>query len=149
MISCLVITVSDTLSYENDPAGQAIRSRLEAAGHGLLGYHLVPDDPMRLKALLIGALGDHGIRAILLSGGTSTVDVVEGFLERRMEGFGELFRFLLFQEVGSSAVLARTLAGFHRGRVLIALPEAPQAVELAMDRLIAPELANMVAQAWR
>ncbi|GMU57096.1 MAG: hypothetical protein AMXMBFR33_62420 [Candidatus Xenobia bacterium] len=149
MVPCLVITVSDSLSYENDPAGQAIRSRLEAAGHGLLGYHLVPDDPMRLKALLIGALGDHGIQAIVLSGGTSTVDVVEGFLERRLEGFGELFRFLLFQEVGSSAVLARTLAGFHRGRVLIALPEAVRAVELAMDRLIAPELVGMLAQARR
>lgn len=149
MVSCLVITVSDSASYESDPAGQALQQGLKAAGHGVLGYHVVPDDPMRLKALLIAALGDHGIQAILLSGGTATIEVLEGFLERRLEGFGELFRFLLFQQVGSPAVLARTLAGFHRGRVLIALPESTEAVELALEKLIAPELAGMLAQARR
>jgi molybdenum cofactor biosynthesis protein B len=154
-VPCLVITLSDSATYDNDPAGSAVRRLLEGAGHLVLGYHVMPEDPMRLKALLIGALGDPGIHCIVLTGGMDystregTVEVVEAFLEKRVDGFGELFRYLSYQEQGSLAMLSRAVAGTNRGRVLIALPGTAASVELALQKLILPELEKLVEQARR
>lgn len=154
-IPCLVISLSDHASYQNDPAGEAVRRLLEGAGHPVLGYHVMPEDPMRLKALLIGALGDPGIHCLVLCGGTeyssreSTIEVVESYLEKRVDGFGELFRYLSYQQEGSLAMLSRAVAGTNRGRVLIAVPGTVPAVELALEKLILPELDKLVAQARR
>lgn len=149
MVPCLIISLSDTATYEDDPAGSAVRRLLAEAGHSVLGYHVMPDDPMRLKALLIGALGDPGIHCIILTGGADTVEVVESYLERRVDGFGELFRYLTYQEQGSLAMLTRAVAGTNRGRVLIAIPGTVEAVELALQKLILPELEKLLQQARR
>lgn len=154
-VPCLVITLSDSATYENDPVGTVARRLLEQAGHQVLGYHVMPDDPMRLKALLIGALGDPGIHCIVLTGNTDysmregTMEVVEAFLEKRVDGFGELFRFLSYGEQGLLAMLTRAVAGTNRGRVLIALPGTESAVTLALEKLLLPELETLVAQARR
>ncbi|MEW6283474.1 MAG: MogA/MoaB family molybdenum cofactor biosynthesis protein [Candidatus Eremiobacterota bacterium] len=154
-VPCLILTLSDTRTFETDTSGQAMRAMLEEAGHQVLGYHVIPDDPMRLKALLINALADPGIHVILTNGGTGisrrdgTVEVIESFLEKRLDGFGELFRYLSYQEIGAAAMMSRAVAGIHQGRVLIALPGSTGAVRLGMEKLVIPELTHMVSQARR
>ena len=153
---CAVITLSDSRSRETDASGQAIMEALRGAGHTLIGYELIPDDPVRLRALMAAALDDPRLEVLITTGGTGisrrdgTVEVVEGFLHKRLDGFGELFRFLSYQEIGSAAMLSRAVAGLDpRGRVLIALPGSPHAVRLAMEKLILPELGHLLGQARR
>lgn len=152
-IGCAVITVSDTRTPETDTSGLAIQELLRSAGHRVVGYQVVPDDPVRLKGLLVAALADPRMEAVITNGGTGvsprdgTVEVVEGLLEKKLAGFGEIFRYLSYQQIGSAAIMSRAVAGIARGRVLIALPGSPGAVRLAMEKLVIPELGHMLSQA--
>jgi molybdenum cofactor biosynthesis protein B len=146
-LSAGLITASDTRTAANDDGGQAIRELLERAGHKVTHYAVVPDDRERIGALA----SDYLARAdlVIITGGTgvaardSTIEAVRPLLDKELEGFGELFRMLAYQEIGAAAILSRALAGIARGRILIALPGSPAACKLALEKLIIPELGHL------
>lgn len=153
-VAAFVVTCSDSRSAERDEGGRAIRQALEGAGHLIAGQRLIPDDPAAIRAVVDEALA-AGARALVFTGGTgigrrdSTVEVLEGLFEKRLPGFGELFRMLSFQQIGSPAMMSRATAGTYRGMIVFALPGSPQAVRLAMEALILPELGHAVRELSR
>ena len=151
-IRCFVITVSDTRDETSDSSGQTIKQFLTDEGHQTAGYRIVKDEPLDIKALLEQALGQTDVDAIIVNGGTGisprdgTFEVVDRFLEKKLDGFGELFRYLSYLDIGSAAIMSRAAAGTARGKVLISLPGSKGAVTLAMEKLILPEIRHMVSQ---
>ncbi len=148
-----VIAVSDTRTLETDTGGALVAELLERGGHPVVSREVVRDEPAEIRAALDAALGRAGVRAVVLTGGTGvsardvTPEAVEGLLERSIPGFGELFRALSFQEIGSAAMLSRALAGLARGRIVFVLPGSRGAVRLGMERLILPEIGHLAAEA--
>ncbi len=153
-VACYVITSSDTRDPRSDQSGQLICQLLEGAGHRLAGKEIVKDDPEQLRAALEAARA-RGAQAVLISGGTGlgrrdvTVETLQPLLEKRLDGFGELFRMLSFQEIGTAAMMSRALAGTAKGMVVFALPGSPAAARLALERLILPELGHCVREMTR
>ena len=151
-IRCFVITVSDTRDETTDTSGQTIKSFLSNEGHETNGYRIVKDEPAQIETLLDEALGSESIDAVIVNGGTGiaprdgTFEVVSRMLEKKLDGFGEIFRYLSYLDIGSAAVMSRAVAGTARGKVLISLPGSKGAVTLAMEKLILPELRHMVSQ---
>jgi molybdopterin adenylyltransferase len=151
-IHCFVITVSDTRDESSDTSGQTIKQFLANEGHQTAGYRIVKDEPLEIKSLLDQALGQPDVDAVIVNGGTGisprdgTYEVVGRFLEKKLDGFGELFRYLSYLDIGSAAIMSRAAAGTARGKVLISLPGSKGAVTLAMEKLILPELRHMVSQ---
>lgn len=145
-----VVTVSDSRTPETDTNGHYLRGALEAAGHRLAGYRLVRDEPAEVGAAL-DELAAGEARILLFNGGTgisprdTTYDVLAARLEKTLPGFGELFRMLSWEQVGSAAMLSRAVAGVYRGRVVFSMPGSPAAVRLAWERLIEPEVQHL---AW-
>lgn len=154
-VAVLVVTVSDTRTEADDLGGQAIREALVAAGHRIAGAIIVPDDPGAVARILDETLPESGADAAILTGGTGltardgTYEVVASRLDKRLDGFGELFRMLSFEEIGARAMLSRAVAGLAHGRLLFALPGSVAGVRLAMDRLVVPALPHAVGQARR
>lgn len=151
-IGCLVITCSDTRTPETDTSGQLIRKLLEERNHRVVGYHLVKDDPAQIQLWIARATVNDAVQAIILNGGTgisrrdSTFEAVDAMLEKRLAGFGEIFRLLTYQDIGSPAIMSRATAGVIKGRVLFSTPGSETAVRLAMEKLILPELGHLVQQ---
>jgi molybdenum cofactor biosynthesis protein B len=151
-IRCYVITVSDTRDETNDTSGQTIKSGLSAEGHETSAYRIVKDEPVQIEALLKEALASSDVDAVIVNGGTGiaprdgTFEVVSRLLEKKLDGFGEIFRYLSYLDIGSAAIMSRAAAGTARGKVLISLPGSKGAVSLAMEKLILPELGHMVSQ---
>jgi molybdenum cofactor biosynthesis protein B len=149
-VRCAVITLSDTRTPETDSSGRRIRELLEAEEHSVARYQIIPDDMAELHTVLTELLADRELDAVLTNGGTgisrrdTTIEVVETHLDQFIPGFGELFRMLSFQQIGSGAMLSRASAGVARGKLVFALPGSTGAVELAMTRLILPELKHLV-----
>ena len=150
-----VLTVSDTRTEETDSGGRLCRERCAAAGHVVTGHAILRDEPA-LVAAAIRPIADEGSADVLITtGGTgisrrdNTYEAVSGLLDKRLDGFGELFRSLSFQEIGSAAMLSRAVAGLHRGLVIFAVPGSEKAVRLALDRLIVPELGHLAFEAHR
>lgn len=149
-VPCAVITCSDTRTLETDGTGRLIVGLLEKHGHRVLAHEVVRDEAPAIRKALEAAAADPRVRAVILSGGTGiaprdgTIEVLDGLLEKKMPGFGELFRVLSFQEIGSSAMLSRAAAGTWRGKIVFALPGSEGAARLALERLILPELGHMV-----
>ena len=147
---CAMITLSDTRTPDTDKSGQRIRTLLESANHTVPHYHLIPDDPATLRSLLTDLLQRKDTDAVITNGGTgisrrdTTIEVVESLLTQILPGFGELFRMLSYQDIGSCAVLSRAVAGVSQGKLLFALPGSTGAVELAMTKLILPELKHLL-----
>ena len=150
-----IITVSDTRTRETDTGGQRVFDLLSEAGHPVVHREIVPDEPEKIAGALEALLDRGDARAVILTGGTGvaprdqTPEAVGPLLERVVPGFGELFRMLSYEAVGSAALLSRTLAGFSRGAVVFALPGSRGAVELGMQKLILPELGHLVAEALK
>jgi molybdopterin adenylyltransferase len=150
MVVCAVVTVSDTRTAETDATGTCIQALLEQAGHRVASYGILPDEPARVRAHVETLLRDPEVDAVILNGGTGlaprdrTYEAVVDLLEKRLDGFGELFRMLSYEHVGSAAMLSRAAAGVARGKVIAAMPGATAAVELAMTKLLLPELGHMV-----
>ncbi|MCZ6464817.1 MAG: molybdopterin-binding protein, partial [Proteobacteria bacterium] len=148
-----VITVSDTRDLATDKGGALVAELLEGAGHRVSRREIVADDAEAIEAAVSRALADADTRAVVLTGGTGvaprdvTPDSIEPLLEREIPGFGELFRMLSYEEIGSAALLSRALAGVAEGRVLFALPGSAGGVRLAMEKLILPELGHLAAEA--
>jgi molybdenum cofactor biosynthesis protein B len=147
---CLVITVSDTRTLENDRSGERAIALLEAAGHEVREREIVHDDRRVIASLIRAGVANREIDAVILTGGTGiaprdvTHEAVAELLERRLDGFGELFRMLSFQEIGAAAMLSRAIAGVIGQTAIFALPGSTKAVELGVARLIAPELRHIV-----
>ncbi len=144
-----VITASDTRTPETDVSGAAIRELFERAGHQVLYYEILADAPEKIAGAIVTNL--PRLDAIIVNGGTgiaprdSTIEAVRPLLERELEGFGELFRMLSYQEIGSAAMLSRAVAGIRQGRLVAALPGSTAACRLAMEKLIIPEIGHI---AW-
>jgi molybdenum cofactor biosynthesis protein B len=149
-IGCAILTVSDTRTPETDTSGALIRELLTAAGHTVVAYQIVPDEPALIREILARWTERTEIQAILSNGGTgiatrdTTYDVVANVLVKRLDGFGELFRMLSYDEIGAAAMLSRAVAGVYQGRLLVAMPGSRNAVRLAMTKLIVPELGHLV-----
>lgn len=154
-VACFIVTSSDTRDHVTDESGRVMEELLLASGHTVVGRAIVPDEPAQLLGVIERQAPAVGARALLISGGTglgrrdSTVETLMPLLEKRLDGFGELFRFLSFQAIGSPAMMSRALAGTFRGMIVFALPGSPDAVRLALDRLILPELGHAVREMTR
>ncbi len=152
-VAACVLTVSDTRTLETDTGGARVAELLAAAGHAVVAREIVRDDVSAIAAALRAALARDGVDAVILTGGTGvaprdvTPEAVAPLLERVVPGFGELFRMLSYQDVGSAAILSRALAGLARGRVVFVLPGSRGAVQLAMEKLVLPELGHLLAEA--
>jgi len=150
-----VLTISDTRTPETDTSGNAIVHMLYAGGHHLAGRGIVVDDPSLIRQAITTQLADSGIQVIITTGGTgitsrdSTYEVVANLLEKRLEGFGELFRILSYQEIGAAAMMSRACAGTAGGKILMCLPGSENAVRLGMTKLILPELGHLVRELSR
>ena len=154
-VRCFVLTVSDTRTEATDASGRAIADLLTAAGHRVAGRALVKDDPTLVRAALERQLASADVQAIVVTGGTgitardNTYEVVVALLQKRLDGFGELFRMLSYQAIGPAAMMSRACAGIASGRIVVSLPGSEGAVRLAMERLLIPELGHLVQQATR
>jgi molybdopterin adenylyltransferase len=152
-VACAIVTVSDTRTPETDTSGARIRELLEAAGHRVVAYAVLPDEPALIRARVEAHLADPAVGAVLTSGGTglaprdTTYEAVAGLLDKRLDGFGELFRMLSYAEIGAPAMLSRAVAGVAQGKVVAVLPGSTAAVELAMSKLLVPTLGHMVGLA--
>jgi molybdenum cofactor biosynthesis protein B len=151
-VRCLLVTVTDTRTEATDRSGQLAKGLVEAAGHEVVGYRIVRDEPAEVAALVGAVAAQAGADVVILNGGTgiarrdSTYEAVAGLIEKRLDGFGELFRMLSFQEIGPAAMASRASAGVVGGTLLFSLPGSTGAVRLALERLILPELGHLVGE---
>ncbi len=154
-VRCFVVTVSDTRTEATDTSGRAIDDLLRAAGHLVVGRVIVRDDPDQIRGAIERHLANPDVQVIITTGGTGitsrdgTYEVVSGLLEKRLDGFGELFRMLSYAEIGAAAMMSRACAGLVAGRIVASLPGSEAAVRLAMERLLLPELGHLVREAAR
>ena len=154
-VRCYVLTVSDTRTEENDTGGRLLRELLTGEGHQVIGHAIVPDEAVTLRAAIERQLDAEAVQAVITTGGTGisrrdgTYEVVSELIDKQIDGFGELFRALSFEEIGPAAMLSRACAGTARGRILISLPGSQNAVRLAITRLVNPELGHLVREVTR
>ncbi len=147
-VTCAVITVSDTRTEETDKSGKLIKTLVTETGHTIDAYHIVPDEPAQISTLLDTL--SESVDVILLNGGTgisardNTFEAVSGKLEKTLPGFGEIFRVLSYEEIGAGAMLSRATAGLFRQTLVFSMPGSTNAVRLAMEKLIVPELSHLV-----
>lgn len=152
-VSCFVLTVSDTRTEATDTSGQAIVEMLTAAGHTVAGRVVVRDEPADVARNVADQLANPAVQVIVTTGGTgvtsrdSTYEAIDALLEKRLDGFGELFRMLSYHDIGPAAMMSRASAGLARGKVIVSLPGAEGAVRLALSKLLIPELGHLVQQA--
>ena len=154
-IGCWVLTVSDTKTPETDTSGQLIRKLLADAGHQVVGSSIVRDEPKDVQRVIRDACANDQVRAVLVTGGTgvtsrdSTYEAIEALLDKRLPGFGELFRMLSYQEIGSAAMMSRAQLGVHARRIVVSMPGSPNACRLALEKLVIPELSHLIREVSR
>jgi molybdenum cofactor biosynthesis protein B len=152
---CYILTISDTRTEATDTSGRAIFDLLFAGGHQVAGRRIVPDEPLVVRQVIEEQVANPDVQVVIATGGTGissrdrTFETIDVMLDKRLDGFGELFRMLSYQEIGSAAMLSRATAGLCRGTVLFSLPGSEQAVRLGMTKLILPELGHLVREAGR
>jgi molybdenum cofactor biosynthesis protein B len=150
-VALAIVTASDTRGEAEDASGGWLRQAASGAGHPVVSYAVVKDEPDAIHAALARAVAD-GAQAIVVNGGTGiaardrTYEAVAGLLEKRLDGFGELFRMLSYAEIGSAAMMSRALGGVWRGCAVFSVPGSTAAVRLAWEKLIAPELSHLVRE---
>ena len=154
-VRCFIVTVSDTRTASTDTSGSVIADLLTAAGHEVAGRAIVKDEAGLVRETLERQLANPDVPVIITTGGTgitsrdSTYEVVSGLLQKRLDGFGELFRMLSFHDIGPAAMMSRACAGLSAGHIIVSLPGSEAAVRLAMERLLIPELGHLVQQAGK
>lgn len=154
-IGCWVLTVSDTKTPETDTSGQLIRKLLVDAGHDVVGSTIVRDEPKDVQRVIREACANDEVRAVLVTGGTgitsrdSTYEAIEAMLDKRLPGFGELFRMLSYQEIGAAAMMSRAQLGVHARRIVVSMPGSPNACRLALEKLVIPELSHLIREVGR
>jgi molybdenum cofactor biosynthesis protein B len=154
IVPLAVVTVSDSRTPETDTNYHYLRTQIENAGHRLAAYRIVKDEPAQILAAL-DELSAGMARLVLFNGGTgisrrdTTYDVLQNRLEKIIPGFGELFRMLSYDQVGSSAMFSRALAGVYHDVIVVSTPGSPAAVALAWEKLIAPEIQHLAWEVTR
>ena len=149
------MTVSDTRSLETDSSGRLISALLEERGHRVSGRTLLKDEPGDVRQAVTALVNDSSVDVVITTGGTgitardSTFEAIDGLLQKRLAGFGELFRMLSYHEIGAAAMLSRATAGLCGRTIILALPGSERAVRLAMEKLVLPELGHLVREARR
>jgi molybdenum cofactor biosynthesis protein B len=150
-----LLTVSDSRSKETDETGRVAHGLLEQAGHRVAAYEVLPDEPDQIQRQLRQWLEQAECDCIIVMGGTGisprdrTYEAVAGMLDQRLDGFGELFRSLSYGQIGSAAMLSRAVGGIISGRLLFSLPGARAAVELALEKLIVPQMGHLLSELRR
>lgn len=145
-----VVTVSDTRTWENDESGTLLEEKLSSAGHIIANRSIITDDEEKILAVLNEAVSKGDFDAVIITGGTgisprdNTIEAVHKFMEKELTGFGELFRRLSYDEIGTAAIMSRATAGVGKGIIVIAIPGSKNAVRLACDEIIIPELSHML-----
>lgn len=153
VLTCAVVTVSDTRTAADDQSGQTLRRLLAEAGHLVRPVEIIPDDAARIASTVHALVSDRGLHAVILTGGTGiaprdcTYEAISGLLTKTLDGFGELFRALSYEEIGSAAMLSRAIGGLVGTTAVFALPGSTGACRTAMTRLILPELPHIVSLA--
>ena len=154
-VGCFVLTISDSKTPETDTSGALIRELVSAAGHRVTGHAIVKDEPEQVAAVIRSGCAAPSVEAFILTGGTgitsrdSTYEAIEALLDKRLAGFGELFRMLSYQEVGAAAMMSRAQAGVVQGRLVFSLPGSPHACRLALEKLIIPEMGHLLREVNR
>jgi molybdenum cofactor biosynthesis protein B len=149
-VRCAVITASDTRTVDTDTSGKKIKGLLIAQQHVVTSYQILKDEPTQISAAVRTLLDQSSVDAIIINGGTgiaprdTTFEAIQGILEKEISGFGELFRMLSYQDIGSAAMMTRATAGVAKGKIIISLPGSTGAVELGMTKLVLPELGHML-----
>jgi molybdenum cofactor biosynthesis protein B len=150
-VSVAIVTVSDTRTPETDQNRQYIEERLAELGHHIAAYRLIKDEPDQVAAVIEELTAMPGVQLVLFNGGTgisprdTTYDVISRYLEKTLPGFGELFRMLSYQEVGAAAMFSRATAGVYHNTLVFSMPGSPNAVQVALEKLIIPEINHL---AW-
>jgi molybdopterin adenylyltransferase len=145
-----VLTISDTRTPDTDTGGDTIEELMRAAGHEIVERDIVRDEASGIRTTLVDLLARSDVDAVVTTGGTgisardTTYEVVDRMLEKRLDGFGEIFRVLSYEEIGAAAILSRALAGAVGPKFIACLPGSRNAVRLAVERLLAPEIAHVV-----
>ena len=151
-LGCVVVTCSDTRTKDTDTSGKLICHLLKEQGHAISEYHLIKDEPKDITQLLKQSVRQAGNQVVVINGGTgisrrdSTFEAVDGFLQKRLDGFGELFRYLSYKDIGSAAMLSRATAGIYEHVIIFSIPGSRGAVRLAMEQLILPEIGHIVGE---
>lgn len=155
-LNCAILTVTDTRTVDNDESGAAIKRLIEAEGHHMADYALLPNNEARVRGQVRALVARADVDVVLITGGTGlgskdrTVEAVRSVIEKELPGFGELFRMVSFQEqVGTAAILSRAVAGSANGKLVVSMPGSKAAVELALTRILLPELRHAVRELRR
>jgi len=156
VLGCAVVTVSDSRTEATDESGALMKRLVEGAGHRVVAYALLKNDEAAVREQVRTLIARDDVDAVLLTGGTGlgsrdlTVEAVRPLLEKELPGFGEIFRVLSFQEqVGTAAILSRAVAGGVRGKLVVSMPGSKAAVELALTRILLPELRHAIRELRR
>ena len=154
-VNCAVLITSNTRTEQNDESGKLIIKALEGNGHRVVSYCILKNDADSIQKKLGELLQEESLKVIITSGGTGishldvTVETISPTLEKNLDGFGELFRLLTHQELGSGSIMSRAIAGVARGKVILCLPGSVGAVSLAMEKIILPEIGHLVREVTR
>lgn len=155
-VKCMVITISDTRTPATDQSGKIMKDMLMEAGYEVTGYSIVADDYSLIQQAIHEACDNPQVEAILLNGGTgitkrdTTYEAVRDLLDKKMHGFGEIFRYLSFAEdIGTAAILSRAIAGVCSNKAIFSMPGSSGAVKLALGRIIIPELRHVMREVYK
>jgi molybdenum cofactor biosynthesis protein B len=154
-VACAVITTSDSRTEQSDESGRFIKQRLLENGHRVVYYTILKNDSEIIKNTIEELLCRDDVQVIITGGGTGlskrdvTVNTMAPVMEKTLDGFGELFRQLTYQEIGTGSIMSRATAGVSNGKVIICIPGSLGAATLAMDKIILPEIGHMVREATR
>ena len=154
-LGCAVITVSDSRTLQTDTGGQSVVDALTRAGHTLVERQIIPDEPNRMRPLVVALAHRDDVHAILLTGGTGisqrdqTYETITGLLTKQLPGYGELLRMLSYQDVGPAALLSRAVGGLLGTKVVLTMPGSTAAVRLVMEKIVLPELPHLVREGRR
>ncbi|MFC2026470.1 molybdenum cofactor biosynthesis protein B [Chloroflexota bacterium] len=154
-VTCAVIIISGSRTEQNDESGKLITQALKSNGHKVTSFSILKNDADSILKKLGRLLEEESLQVIITSGGTGashldiTIETITPTLDKKLDGFGELFRFLTYQEIGTGSIMSRAMAGVVGGKVVICLPGSVEAVRLAMEKIILPEIGHLVREATR
>lgn len=154
-VSCAVLTISDTRTEQDDESGRFVRQKLSETGHRVILHCILKNEADSIKHKIHKLLKEEEVQVIITIGGTGvsrrdvTVETIHPILEKELDGFGELFRFLTYGDIGTGSIMSRAIAGIAERKVILCLPGSPEAAKLAMDKIILPELGHLVMEATK